>query len=198
MVAEVIVDIAHSDVDKIFDYSCDQTVKAGMRVVVPFGRSAATGFVMRVKEKSDFPAEKLKKIYRAEEDYPALNPECLALSEKLKNRYRCPMALVLRLFLPAEMRRGKVGEKSRNFARLTEEPFEIPPRAKQQLALVEFLRDNKEADTAFLRERFGNALKTLTDKKSCSSRSGGCSAIPTAAWRERGRNVLLPPRRRRW
>ncbi len=165
MVAEVIVDIAHSDVDKIFDYSCDQTVKAGMRVVVPFGRSAATGFVMRVKEKSDFPAEKLKKIYRAEEDYPALNPECLALSEKLKNRYRCPMALVLRLFLPAEMRRGKVGEKSRNFARLTEEPFEIPPRAKQQLALVEFLRDNKEADTAFLRERFGNALKTLTDKK---------------------------------
>ncbi len=165
MVAEVIVDIAHSDVDKIFDYACDDTVEAGMRVVVPFGKSAATGFVIRVKEKSDFPPEKLKKIYRAEEDYPALNRECLALSEKLKNRYRCPMALILRLFLPAEMRTGRVGEKSRSFARLTQEPFEISPRAKQQLALVEFLRDNREADTAFLRARFGAALKALEEKK---------------------------------
>ena len=45
VVAEVIVDIAHSDVDKIFDYLCGEEITAGMRVAVPFGRSAATGFV---------------------------------------------------------------------------------------------------------------------------------------------------------
>ncbi len=164
MFAEVIVDIAHSDVDKIFDYACDETISAGMRVVVPFGRSAATGFVIRTKEKSDVPPEKLKRVYRAEENFPALNGECLGLAEKLRDRYRCPLALVLRLFLPSEMRTGKVGEASRNFARLTEEPFEPPLRAKQQLALIGFLRENGEADTAFLRERFGGALKALTDK----------------------------------
>ena len=51
MVAEVIVDIAHSEVDKIFDYACGDDITAGMRVAVPFGRSAATGFVVRVKER---------------------------------------------------------------------------------------------------------------------------------------------------
>ncbi len=165
MIAEVIIDIAHSDVDKIFDYACDENIEAGMRVVVPFARSAATGFVMRLKEKSDVPPEKLKKIYRAEEDYPALNRECLSLAGKLAARYRCPMALVLRLFLPTEMRTGKVGEAKRTFARLAEEPFTIDPRAKKQLALAEFLRENGKADTVFLRERFGSALKALTDKK---------------------------------
>ncbi len=164
MIAEVIVDIAHSDVDKIFDYVCDENVAAGMRVTVPFARSAATGFVMRVKEKSDVPPEKLKKIYRTEEDYPALNAECLSLANKLAARYRCPMALVLRLFLPAEMRTGKVGEATRNFARLSEGDFGIPPRAKQQLALAAFLQENGEADTAFLRERFGGALDALIKK----------------------------------
>ena len=75
MIAEVIVDIAHSDVDKIFDYACDDTLKAGMRVAVPFGRSAATGFVMRVKEETSVPKDKLKKVFRAEEDFPALTEE---------------------------------------------------------------------------------------------------------------------------
>lgn len=164
MVAEVIVDIAHSDVDKIFDYSCDENIVAGMRVAVPFGRSAATGFVMRVKETSDFPAEKLKKIYRAEEDFPAINPECLSLAKKLAARYRCPLALTLRLFLPAEMRTGKVGETYRTFARFVQNA-DISPRAKQQLALARFLEDNGEADAAILRERFGaGALKALVGK----------------------------------
>ena len=110
MIAEVIVDVAHSEVDKIFDYTCGEEIRAGMRVAVPFGRSAATGFVMRVKEKSDYPEEKLRSVYRAEEDFPALNAECLSLARKIAARYRCPMALTLRLFLPAEMRTGKVRE----------------------------------------------------------------------------------------
>ena len=61
MICEVIVDIAHSEVDKVFEYVSDVPVAPGTRVAVPFGRSAATGFVMRVKEHSDFPAERLKK-----------------------------------------------------------------------------------------------------------------------------------------
>ena len=35
MICEVIVDIAHSEVDKIFDYVCDESVQAGARVTVP-------------------------------------------------------------------------------------------------------------------------------------------------------------------
>ena len=165
VVAEVIVDIAHSDVDKIFDYLCGEEITAGMRVAVPFGRSAATGFVVRVKETSGFPMEKLKRVYRAEEDFPALNPECLLLAQKIAARYRCPLALALRLFLPAEMRTGKVGEVYTSLVRLSGREVCISPRARQQAALVEFLENNPEADAAFLRAHFGAAAFSALEKK---------------------------------
>ena len=162
MYAEVIVDIAHSDVDKIFDYECGEGIEAGMRVAVPFGKGATTGFVMRVKGESEVPRERLRKILRAE-DTPALTAESLLLAKKIAARYRVPLALTLRLFLPAEMRSGKVGERYRTVCRLAEGEPTLSARAKQQRALVEFLKDNKEADSALLREKFGGALKALLE-----------------------------------
>ncbi len=162
---EVIVDIAHSEVDKIFDYACDFPVKEGTRVVVPFGfgNSTTTGFVVRVKDSSDCPSEKLKRIYRADV-YAAINAECLQLAKKLAARYRCPLALCLRLFLPSEMRTGKASETYRTYARLSGAEAEIAPRAKMQLALIEYLREKGEEDAARLRERFGGAVNALAEK----------------------------------
>jgi primosomal protein N' (replication factor Y) len=164
MICEVIVDIAHSEVDRIFDYACDFPVQAGMRVAVPFGKYTATGFVVRVKEESDCPAEKLKKILRKAEDYPAINRECLMLAKKIAERYRCPLALSLRLFLPAEMRTGKVSERYRSYLSLNAEEFAIPPRAKAQLALAEYLRERGEEEASLLREKFGSAVTALLKK----------------------------------
>ena len=165
MIAEVIVDIAHSDVDKIFDYACGEEIQAGMRVVVPFGRSTATGFVMRIKETSDFPAEKLKRVFRAEEDYPAINRECLMLSEKIAERYRCPKALVLRLFLPAELRTGKASERYRSFVQIAQGVTPVfSASAKAQAALFAYLEEEGETDAAILRDRFGSAVNALIKK----------------------------------
>ena len=135
MIAQVIVDIAHSEVDKIFDYGCDDTVTAGMRVVVPFGRSTTTGFVMCVKETSEVAADKLKRVYRCPDRGAALNAECLALAQKIAWRYRVPLALSLRLFLPAEMRTGKVSETFANVAYLTGEAPVFAKSARAQAAL---------------------------------------------------------------
>ena len=165
MIAEVIVDIAHSDVDKIFDYACDDSMQAGMRVVVPFGRSVTTGFVVRTKEKSDFPAEKLKRVLRTEEDFPAITNECLALAKKISERYRCPLALSLRLFLPAEMRTGKVSEVYQTYARLSGKEVELSPRAPKQAMLYAYLEQQGEALASDLRDKFGAAAyKALSDK----------------------------------
>ena len=103
MIAEVIVDIAASETDRIFDYLCDENTIVGSRVNAPFGGKTVTGFVMRLKETSSWPTEKLKKIAPTPDELPALNSECLALAEKLAARYRVPKALVLRLFLPTEI-----------------------------------------------------------------------------------------------
>lgn len=164
MYAEVIVDVAHSEVDKIFDYACGEGITAGMRVAVPFAKGVTAGFVMRVKERTDVPPEKIRRVLRAEEEFPALTEESLFLAGKIASRYRVPMALTLRLFLPAEMRTGKVGKRYRTVCRLSQRLPPIPPRAKQQLALVAFLEENKEADSALLREKFGGALKALEEK----------------------------------
>ena len=47
MIAEVIVDIAASETDRIFDYLCDDGTVVGSRVRAPFGGKILPGFVMR-------------------------------------------------------------------------------------------------------------------------------------------------------
>ena len=193
MFAEVIVDIAHSDVDKIFDYACGEEIVPGMRVTVPFGRSVVTGFVMRVKENTEVPPDKLREVLRTDEDFPAFTAETLRLAETITARYRVPMALTLRLFLPAEMRTGKVAKRYRNICTLTKEPFTLAERAKAQHALVAYLKEVGEADSAHLRERFGAALKTLQEKGIILMQSGACFAILTAEKRGKKLSANSPP-----
>lgn len=166
MIAEVIVDIAASETDRIFDYLCDEDTIVGSRVRAPFGGKIVPGFVMRVKTHSDYPMEKLKKVLPCEDELPALNAECLSLAEKITARYRVPKALTLRLFLPTEMRTGKVRELMRNYAELIV-PFDklqIRASAKNQQGVAEFLRDNGKSDCARLNEMFPGGVTGLEKK----------------------------------
>ena len=80
MIAEVIVDIAASETDRIYDYLCDENTIVGSRVRAPFGGKTVPGFVMRIKETSDLPKERLKRVFPCPDELPALNGECLALA----------------------------------------------------------------------------------------------------------------------
>ncbi len=196
MIAEVIVDIAHSEVDRIFDYLCDEEICAGMRVVVPFGRGVATGFVMRVKAESDLPAEKLKRVYRAEENYPVLTQECLQLAEGIALRYHCPKALVLRLFLPAPMRTGRASEYYRTYARLAPVDYAPSPRAAAQLALLAYLKEHGEEDAAVLRKQFGGAVTALEKKGALLFEKRRILRDPYAGVQEEGGPRTLTPMQR--
>ena len=166
MIAEVIVDIAASETDRIYDYLCDEDTIVGSRVRAPFGGKTVPGFVMRVKEKSDLPYEKLKKVFPCPDELPALNPECLALAEKLTARYRVPKALTLRLFLPSEMRTGKVRELLRNYAELTLPLSELTlsKAAKNQLGAAEYLQANGKTDCAYLNNAYPGGVAGLEKK----------------------------------
>ena len=166
MIAEVIVDIATSETDRIYDYLCDDNVVVGSRVLAPFGGKTVPGFVMRVKETSDLPKEKLKKVIPCPDELPALNTECLALAEKLAMRYRVPKALTLRLFLPAEMRTGKVRELTKNYAELTVDlaDVKLSKTAKNQLAAVEYLAEKGKTECAVLNNLFPAAVYALEKK----------------------------------
>ncbi len=166
MVAEVIVDIASSETDRIFDYLCDESVVVGSRVRAPFGNKVLPGFVMRLKETSSYPMEKLKKLQPYADGLPALNAECLALAETLASRYRVPKALTLRLFLPAEMRTGKVRELVKNYAELCVpvEEIKLVKSAKNQLGVAKYLAENGKTECAYLNTLFAGGVAALEKK----------------------------------
>ena len=166
MIAEVIVDIASSETDRIFDYLCDETIIVGSRVRAPFGNRTLPGFVMRLKETSDYPQEKLKKILPCEDELPALNAECLSLAEKISARYRVPKALSLRLFLPAEMRTGKVRELVKNYANLLLplSELKLAKTAKNQLGAANYLAENGKTECAYLNNLFPGGVSALEKK----------------------------------
>ncbi len=166
MVAEVIVDIASGETDKVFEYLCDGDVVAGARVRAPFGGRWLPGFVMRVKETSDYPMEKLKKVQPCEDGLPALTPECLSLAEKLTRRYKVPKALTLRLFLPSEMRTGKVRELTKKYATLCVKVEEtvFPKTAKNQIAAAQYLSEHGKTECALLNKLFAGSVNALSKK----------------------------------
>ncbi len=163
MIAEVIVDIAHSEVDKIFEYRAIEGAEEGSRVRVPFGRMTVDGYVMRLKERSDYGDDRLKSISSVIDK--ALTSECLALAKSISARYRCPMALTLRLFLPSEMRRGAVRELYKTIAVFAKEPDSIRKNAKAQEAILSFMREKVRFGYTELCEKFGAAaVRALAEK----------------------------------
>ena len=166
MIAEVIVDIAAGETDRIYDYLCDDDIKAGSRVRAPFGGKIVSGFVMRLKETSDVPPGRLKRVFPCSDGLPALNPECLALAGKLTARYRVPMALSLRLFLPSEMRAGKVRELKKNYASLLvpHSEMSLSKTAKNQRGAAEYLEKNGKTECGFLNGLFPGGVAALEKK----------------------------------
>ncbi len=172
MIAEVIVDIAHSEVDKIFDYNVSlPNVYVGSRVVVPFGRTTVDGIVINVKETSSYPPEKLKSVLRAIDDEPAITLENLALLRFMQKKYHLNRASVLRLFLPTEMRKGKVREKLVTFVKICDSLTldkmlsKISKNAKSQIGALEKLYNVKTCKIAELKKDFSNdSVNKLIEK----------------------------------
>lgn len=125
--AEIIVDIAHADVDRVFDYIVPEQLSGivpGSRVRVPFGPGRIEGFVMALKDSTNVPLNKLRSIEKSLDDAPALLPEMVELALWLKEKYHCRIIDGLRVMLPAEMRGGRVAEKNEKVAALAVGPEE--------------------------------------------------------------------------
>ena len=164
MYAEVIVDIAHSNVDKIYEYSCGEGVVAGSRVKVPFGGRVVDGFVVGVSATSAYPPEKIKPVSFVYDEPPALVEECFFLMNELAARYRVPKAVCLRLFLPAEMRAGRVHEVYKKLVKPLDLGISLPKSAKKQAEFLQFLKGGEAEYTACC-ERFGRgAVNAVIEK----------------------------------
>ena len=181
MVAEVIVDISNSEVDRIFDYTLDGSpddVRAGFRVLVPFGRQTVEGYVIGIKEKSEFSS--LKPIIKKLDAYPVITEEMLALMNFMTKAYHLRKVDVLRLFIPSQMRGGKVKELTVKYASIAEEYRDkdemlfIRPSAQAQLDLFYHLSEcgrdsvtelNKNFSAAALRNLVSRGIVVLVEEE---------------------------------
>ena len=122
MFAEVIVDIAHTAVDRRFTYRIPEElpVSVGHHVLVPFGQGdhPKEGFVVALKETADYP--EIKDIQKIIERYPVLLPDQIALAEWMKDAYHCLFVDALRLMIPAQMRGMRIQEKKVRTVRIAE------------------------------------------------------------------------------
>ena len=152
MYAQVIVDIAHESLDRVFTYRVPEgmTLQAGMRVRVPFGPHQKEGCVLGFSDQADLEESKIKSVIAPLEDYPALLPHMLELAREIAHNTHCPLAEALRLMLPAEMRGGRVRVKTETVARLTvsgpalEDALAGCRNARRRRLLLELLSDGEQ------------------------------------------------------
>ena len=169
MIAKVIVDVAHSEVDKVFDYIATDEIMLGGRVVVPFGKREIEGFVVGLSDSTDLPTDKLKKIIRPLDDFTALTEETLKLAEFIRDRYHVPFALALRQFIPSELRGGRVKEKTVLTVTLNGEFAEILPQIKKnavaQAGVVTELNEKGKLGFTYLSDKYGGAAVRTLEKR---------------------------------
>ena len=134
--AEIIVDVAHSNVDKIFDYLLPEgmDVSPGSRVFVPFGRTKVEGTVLRIKNQSEVPESKLKVVLSKIDEQPLLTGEQMELAKRVRETYRTTLAFALRLMYPADMRGGRVDKHTVKLVRVKDADKLNEMRHRQKLA----------------------------------------------------------------
>ncbi len=127
--AEVIVDIAAGQVDRVFTYRIPEgmegRVEAGFRVRIPFGRQEKEGYVLGLKDTADFDESRVKDIIAPLEDYPVLLPALIECAREIRRETQCPLCEALRLMIPAEMRGGRISVRTEKVWRITFPPEEM-------------------------------------------------------------------------
>ena len=172
MIAQVIVDVTNSQVDKIFDYMLpDASIKVGQRVFVPFGNRIIQGFVIGITSNTLLEVEKLKSVISAVDDFCCITEEMIALMHFMVKKYHLRYIDCLRLFIPAEMRTEKVKPLSKFFCALHDdvdiEDIKLHTRknAKNRLALLDFLNKGVDYSKSELCDRFSaSAVNKLIDE----------------------------------
>ncbi len=167
MYCDVIIDQDAKALDRVFEYKIpeDLAIDVGMRVYVPFSSRVLQGFVVGLKEVPDYAPNKIKSVISKIEDFSAIKGEMLELMKFMAEKNHLKLASILRLFLPSEMREGKVKQLFETFYSINDGEFQPAKNAVKQRALLDFLIENGKTPSSKLGEMFGyGAIKTLYEK----------------------------------
>ena len=142
MFANIIIDITHEKLDKIFDYRVPSRLEGelcvGMEVLVPFGRGnrMTKGYVIGFSETCGYDLSKVKEIEDISRKGMAIEGKLVALAAWMKENYGGTMIQALKTVLPIKQ---KEQEKVRKYVRLLLE------KGTGEKKLEEYLHKNQRA-----------------------------------------------------
>lgn len=91
----------------LFDYTVEDDVAVGQRVIVPFGRRQMAGVVMEVAAASGMAPERIRQVKQVLRDSAPLSAELLDLLRFCSDYYRHPIGQTVLAALPTRLRSDK-------------------------------------------------------------------------------------------
>ena len=171
MYADVIVDITHEKLDRVFQYRIpshlEGMLKIGTEVVVPFGRGnkETNGYIVSFSEQAEYDENKLKQIIRTAEKSVAIEAKLVGLAAWMKDYYGGTMIQALKTVLPIK-KEERIREKRRIRLLLSEEEGEkqlelyLHKNQKARARLLTALLEQPEQDYDLLTKKL-NVTRTV-------------------------------------
>ena len=177
MYAEVIINSNAKALNRIFDYivpkDMEESIKVGARVFVPFGngKKIEDGFVINLKNESEFANKEIAKIETEE----SLTEENIMLAKLMARKYFCNISDCIKLMLPpgtgGKELSNRTKEKVGNFVFLKKDIDEInfliengKIKSDKHIRVLKFLFDNDGiyiSDLEILTDVSKSIFKTL-------------------------------------
>ena len=110
MFADIIIDIKHEKLDKIFQYRIpdrlENELKTGMEVIVPFGKGnrPVKGYVTGITDSCSYDLSKVKEITDISRDSVEIEAKLIALASWMKENYGGTMIQALKTVLPIKQK----------------------------------------------------------------------------------------------
>lgn len=117
MYADIIIDITHEKLDRVFQYripgGMEEKIEVGTEVLVPFGRGnkPTRGYVVGFSEKPEYDPEKMKEIAQIPPRGVEIEGKLVALAAWMKEYYGGTMIQALRTVLPVKRKENEKQKK---------------------------------------------------------------------------------------
>lgn len=170
MIVSVLVEISINKKEKTFDYLVPDEMKnmiqIGKRVLVPFGSQKLEGFIIDIKNKSEYD---LKPIIKVIDTEPILTEELLKLGKEISDDIVCNLIKIYQTMLPVGYKasnKTNMTIKEDKYIRLVSKDigydFIKSSKAKKQIEIVNDLLKNN----IVLKNKYpGNTIKSLLEKE---------------------------------
>lgn len=114
MYANIIIDISHESVDRVFQYRIPEAlegkIEAGVQVNIPFGAGnrLRKGYVVEVTGQAQYDASRIKEVDSLAEGSVSVQSQLIRLAWWMKERYGSTMNQALRTVLPVKQKVRRV------------------------------------------------------------------------------------------